>query len=131
MHCICIDPAHVNKMWPLVRPLIREAMENGGGDFVTVEAGVLNGDKLLWIVADEQAIWAGVVTGLHVENGNKFCVIWACGGREKDRWLPLISVIEQFAKDEGCASIRVYGRKGWGRTLPDYKLISIILEKAL
>jgi hypothetical protein len=131
MHCICIDPAHVEKMWPLVRHYIATAMENGGGDFEKVQGDVLRGDKLLWIAADEEGIWAGVVTGLHIENGQKFCVIWACGGREKDRWLPLISVIEKFAKDEGCASIRVYGRKGWGRALPDYNLISITLEKAL
>ena len=131
MHCICVDPARVHLVWPLVKHLIYDATAKGGGDFCAVEADTLKGDKLLWVAADEATIWAAAVTGLHIEQGQKFCCIWACGGRERERWLPLKAELEKFAKIEGCASIRIYGRRGWARLFKDYKLISITLEKAL
>lgn len=131
MNCVCIDPAQVAKIWPLVSHLIREAMRKGGGDFEDIERAVLSGERLLWVAADEEQIWASAVTGLHTENEHKFCCIWACGGRAREKWLPLLSEVESFAKAEGCQSMRIYGRKGWARVFPDYKLIQITLEKAL
>jgi hypothetical protein len=44
---------------------------------------------------------------------------------------PLFERIEQYAKDEGCSAIRLYGRKGWERVLDGYKVEHVILEKAL
>lgn len=131
MHCLCVDPAHVAKIWPMVTHLIREAMERGGGDYTEVEAATLSGEKLLWLAVDEQAIWAAAVTGLHVEKAHKFCCIWACGGKERTRWLDMESLIEKYAKDEGCQSMRIYGRRGWAKEFPDYKLKQIMLEKVL
>jgi hypothetical protein len=131
MHCICVDPAHVEKIFPMVREMLRQAMENGGGDFRDIEEPVLSGEKLLWLALDEERIWAAAVTGLHVERGRKLGIIWACGGHEKQKWLSLKDRLEQFARDEGCEAMRVYGRRGWARDLQDYKLISITLEKAL
>lgn len=131
MHCICVDPAHVDKIWPMVEGMLRQAMENGGGDFADIEGSVLGGQKLLWLAVDEVRIWAAAVTGLHGESGRKFAVIWACGGHEKSRWLSLKDELEKYAKAEGCESIQVIGRKGWARALPDYKLMKIVLEKRL
>lgn len=131
MHCICIDPEHVHRVWPSVTALIEDAMNRGGGDFDLVQRDTLNGEKLLWVAIDEQRIWAAAVTGLHVEKDKKFCVIWACGGHEKDRWLSLKDELEKFAKAEGCAVMRIFGRRGWARELTDYKLKSVTLEKVL
>lgn len=131
MNCVCIDPAQVAKIWPLVSHLIREAMRKGGGDFEDIERAVLSGERLLWVAADEEQIWASAVTGLHVEKGRKICCIWACGGRERERWLPLKGKIENFAKIEGCESVKIYGRRGWAKEFPDYRLLQIVLEKKL
>jgi hypothetical protein len=38
---------------------------------------------------------------------------------------------ETFAKAEGCAAIRIHGRRGWAREFPDYRLTRILLEKNL
>lgn len=131
MHCLCVDPAQVHKVWPLVSHLIAEAMQRGGGDQEEVERGVLSGQLLLWVAADEKAIWAAAVTGLHVEREQRFCCIWACGGKEQVRWPVLELELEKFARDEGCAFMRIYGRRGWAKVFPDYKLKQIVLEKAL
>jgi hypothetical protein len=115
----------------MVTGLIEEAARKGGGDFDLIQRDTLKGEKLLWLAVDETAIWAAAVVGLHVEKDRKTCCIWACGGRERERWLPLLSELEKFAKAEGCESICLYGRKGWAREFPEYKLVQIKLEKRL
>jgi hypothetical protein len=132
IQCICIDPAHVSRVWPLVAHLIRAAMRKGRiSEFADVEEAVLAGTQLLWVAADRQAIWAAAVTQLSRANGETFCTIVACGGRERARWLPLKAELEKFAKAEGCAAIRIHGRRGWAREFPDYRLTRILLEKDL
>jgi hypothetical protein len=132
IQCICIDPAHVSRVWPLVAHLIRAAMRKGRiSEFADVEAAVLAGTQLLWVAADRRAIWAAAVTQLSRANGEKFCTIVACGGRERARWLPLKAELEKFAKAEGCTAIRIHGRRGWAREFPDYRLTRILLEKEL
>ena len=39
--------------------------------------------------------------------------------------------IEAYAKAEGCACVRIYGRKGWARVLKDYQVEQIVLERQL
>jgi hypothetical protein len=132
IHCICIDPTHVARVWPLVSHLIRAAMRKGRiSEFADVEAAVLDGMQLLWVAADTSAIWAAAVTQLAWANGEKLCTIVACGGRERARWLPLKAELEAFAKAEGCAAIRIHGRRGWAREFPDYRLTRIMLEKEI
>jgi len=132
IQCICIDPSKVHLAWPLVAHLIRAAMRKGRiSEFADVESAVLDRTQLLWVAADRQAIWAAAVTQLTRANGEKFCTIVACGGRERARWLPLKAELETFAKAEGCAAIRIHGRRGWAREFPDYRLTRILLEKEL
>jgi hypothetical protein len=132
IQCICIDPRYVERVWPLVAHLIRAAMRKGRiSDFADVERAVLSGRQLLWVPADRQAIWAAAATELTRANGEKFCTIVACGGRERARWLPLKAELETFAKAEGCAAIRIHGRRGWAREFPDYRLTRVLLEKEL
>ena len=129
---ICIDPQYVDRVWPLVAHHIRAAMRKGRiSEFADVERGVRAGTLLLWVAADSRAIWAAAVTQLTRANGERFCTIVACGGRERARWLPLKSELEAFARAEGCRALRIYGRRGWARQFPDYKLTRILLEKEL
>ena len=47
------------------------------------------------------------------------------------RWLPLLGEIEAYAKREGCARVRIFGRKGWLRVLAGYEHKHIIMDKDL
>jgi hypothetical protein len=129
---LCIDPARVHHVWPLVAHLVRAAMRKGRlSEFDDVERGVRGGRMLLWVAADPRAIWAAAVTELHVVNGEKFCTIVACGGHDRGQWLHLLDGLESHAKAEGCAAMRVYGRRGWGKLLKDYRVTRLLLEKTL
>jgi hypothetical protein len=129
---VCVDPARVREAWPLVAPLIRRAAERDGlSDAAQVEDDLHNGSALLWLAWNGERIEGAAVTQLDAANGQKFCTIVACGGRGLKRWGSLIGTLERFAREEGCTSVRIYGRRGWARVLPDYRLHSIILEKEL
>jgi hypothetical protein len=129
---VCVDPTRVHQAWPLVAPLIRCALERGGlSDFAQLEHALRDGSALLWLAWNGECIEGAAVTQLDVANGRKFCTIVACGGRGLKRWGSLMSTLERFARDEGCASVRIHGRRGWARVLHDYRLHSIVLEKEL
>jgi hypothetical protein len=129
---VCVDPKRVHEAWPIAAPFIKTAMLRGDlSDYATLESNVRNGNALLWLAWDGVEVSAAAVTTLDVANGKKFCTIVACGGRDLERWGFLIGDLEKFAKDEGCSSCVIMGRKGWARILPDYHLKAIVLEKGL
>lgn len=129
---MCVDPARVHEAWPLVAPLIRRAVRRADlSDVAHIEHDLHNGMALLWLAWDGDAVQAAAVTQLDAANGRKFCTIVACGGHGLKRWRSLIGALERFAVEEGCAGVRIYGRRGWARVLPGYRLHSIVLEKEL
>lgn len=124
---LCVNPADVSKTWPLARDLIRAAIERTDlSDFADIEKDVLAGDQLLWLAISDR-VEAAATTHL----SRNVCTLTACSGHQRERWLPLFARIEKYAKDEGCSTMRIYGRKGWERVLDGYKAEYVILEKSL
>jgi hypothetical protein len=141
---ICIDPAQVREFWPHVAPLIEAAMRKGRlTNYVDVERDVLAGGALVWIAWNGENIKAAAVTEIASANGERFCTIVACGAQtslrslrkldcdDRRQWLPLIAGLESYARAEGCAAMRIYGRRGWLKLLPDYRTSRVLLEKEL
>jgi hypothetical protein len=93
-------------------------------EFDEVEREVFAGNQLLWIAVSDH-IEAAATT----HKSNDVCTIVACSGHNRERWLPLFSQIEKYAKDEGCRCIRIFGRKGWERVLDGYHIEHVVLEK--
>lgn len=150
---ICVEPARVHEIWPHVETLIRRAMERGTSDYEALAQRVWRGEALLWIVwgpapaqlaawelapaeaggraAGGERILAAVVTALSLANERKLCTIVACAGEHRAKWLHLLDEIETFARDEGCEAMVIVGRRGWERTLPQYRRRAVILERTL
>ena len=129
---LCVNPEQIRAIWPLARPLIKRAIERTGlSDFAYLELDVVSGDQLLWLASDGETIEAAATTRLIMVCGRKICLLTACGGRNRKRWLPLLEDIEVYAKREGCAAMRISGRKGWKRVLGGYLARYVILEKEL
>lgn len=129
---VCVDPKQVKTAWVEVSHWIKLAMERGDlGLFTDIEQDVLSGRSLLWLVWDKPKILAVVVTQLRQTECTKSCVIAACGGEQSGLWLGLITEIENYARAEGCDAVRIMGRRGWARALPDYRTARIVLERRL
>lgn len=129
---LCVPPSRVSEAWPYVSRWIRAAMERADlGSFRAIEAQVLSGGYLLWLVADGRELKAAVVTELLQTEWRKVCNIIACGGSHMNEWLHLIEKIENYARAEGCSAVDIVGRDGWEKMLPTYRRKYVILEKAL
>jgi len=93
---VCVPPDEAVRTWPHVRDLIFAAMKRGDlGSFRPVEASVLGGEALLWLAIaragdDGARIQAAAVTELHQSEWRKVCVVVACGGAERARWIALL-----------------------------------------
>jgi len=128
MDLICVDPTRVDEVWPYAKHLIKAAIEATElSDFRDIERAVLDGDQLLWLAWDGQAIMAAATTQLL----KGVCVLTACSGHHRERWLPLLHGIEAYAARENCKTMRIYGRKGWQRVLDDYRVEWVVMEKQL
>lgn len=140
MHCLaelaCVDPGQVGLIWPQVAPRLRRAiLRTGLSAFADVERDVLDGRALLWLALSESqgevVIDAVATTRLEATDAAKICVIVACEGRYRRRWLPLIEGIEAYARAERCSRVRIFGRKGWHRVLNGYAMTRVIIEKEM
>lgn len=89
-------------------------------------------------------IWVGAVGSetcgcvtteiLKYETGPKVLRVMLCGGDLGTLVFATktsIEAIEKFAVAEGCSSVLIEGRKGWGKFLTGYKENWIVLEKEL
>lgn len=128
---VCVDPARIKEFWPYVKVMIRRAAKRGGGDYAQIKDDVLNGLDLLWIAFDGEKIMAAATTSLTTIVDRKICIIAACGGAGWDRFGHLIEGLEDYAKNEGCVAMRIYGRVGWQRMLTGYDVRSVVLEKGI
>jgi hypothetical protein len=125
----CVPPEDIGQAWPLARNLIFAAIKRTGlSEFDDIEKQVLSGEQLLWLAISDH-VEAAATT--HLVKPGPVCVLTACGGHERERWLPLFKQIEQYAKNEGAKCMRIYGRRGWERVLDGYRVEHVILEKAM
>jgi hypothetical protein len=124
---VCVDPERVHEFWPYAKDLILSAiLRTGLSQPTDIECDILNGHQLLWLAWDG-AIKAAASTHL----ANNVCTVTACGGANMNEWLSLFAQIEQYAKNEGCRCVRIFGRKGWLRVLKGYEAKHIIIERRL
>jgi hypothetical protein len=127
MQAICVDPNRVTEIWPHAAPLVKRAIDRGLSRFSIIEANVLDGMHLLWLAVDDNKIVGVAVTGLVGDA----CEIIAAAGADVRSWIHLIGPIEDYARAEGRKRMRIIGRQGWKRLLPDYKQQAVVLERKL
>jgi hypothetical protein len=128
----CIPPQLAREIWPLVRDRLYAAVRRTDlSHSVDIARDVLHGDGVLWLACEGEEIEAAAVTLLTRTDRHLVCLITALGGSNMESWLPLLSEIEDWARSEGAALVRVMGRPGWGRVLKNYHVSNVVLERAL
>lgn len=131
---ICVPPDIVPQVWPFVSGLMWVAVKKGGlSSFAPIQDDVLNGRSLLWIAwgGDTTKVEAAGISQITETEWRKVCTIVAVAGKQMERWLSLLGQIESYAKQEGCTGMRIMGRRGWEKVLPDYHVKRIVIEKVL
>ena len=129
---LCVAPDRVDAMWPHVSEWLKAAAERCGDWTLTaIRDCLFNKECLLWVLWDGQRLRAACVTEVVILPRGKVCRVVACGGENASSWNGAFAPIEKYAKELGCVSMRIEGRKGWQRVFPDYGLEWICLEKGL
>lgn len=93
---------------------------------------LLSGEAQLWCAfRGEEMVAACVTETARVPKGMR-CEVLLCGGTDMGSWLhECLPVIEAWAKECGCTKMRIEGRRGWAKALPDYAARNVVLTKEL
>jgi hypothetical protein len=114
--------------WDRCKVWIQAALE---GDHLTpqdVENQIRDGKAMLW-PGKECAVVTEIVS---YPNGDKVLQPMAAGG-DLEEIEAMIPGIEAYGRVQGCATVRIEGRKGWERRMKSfgYAFHSVIIRKAL
>ncbi|WP_144753931.1 hypothetical protein [Bartonella saheliensis] len=91
---------------------------------------ILKGEKLLWIIVDEQENFlAHVTTELQeLVTGALRAVIVTLGGKGGAHLTKLIPQIEAYYKEKGAKELIIIGRRGWEKSLKPHGYFVNLLE---
>jgi len=127
-----IPPKAVPQFWGLAHDYIAEAIAKVPSEYTEemLLDACFTGNSQLWLVwSDECGCECAVITCVLAHC--RTCIIQACGGRKREHWLGCLDDIERWAKSQGCQRMRLFGRRGWRRVLPDYRVTRVIMDKEL
>lgn len=127
---ITYQSEEIEGIWPLIEPLIRKVFNKIEDRYTTasLKAMLLKKELQLWTSFDGKLTFC--LTHVAIYPRYKILEIFMLGGSGFN-WLQFQPVLEKWGKEIGCKSIRIYGRKGWGRKLPDFKIKQFVYEKIL
>lgn len=113
----------------------KEEWRSGGRWFADdIYEDLQAGNFQLWLVLeDRRNIKAALITDIRpYPNGFRACIVLMVVGEEPRSWIPLKSVLEDWARKSGCEAIEAIGRKGWKRVLSsDWEMTGAFYEKRL
>lgn len=126
-----IAPSDVDKVLPHVVEMINDAVTRCGDWTLQEIYDALRAERaLLWVIWDGKSFLAAAISQLIKVPRGKLCLLVACGGTAES-WPAALAPIEDYAKAEGCARMRIQGRPGWSRVFPAYKTEWLSMEKEL
>lgn len=110
---------YIETAWPQVESYMAGAAEYTYGRYNVedIKQGVLTKPQQLWIAFDaDNKILGAVVTEIVVYPRMRSLVMHFTGGVDLKSWKPdMLSMLQRFAKENGCDVIESYGREGWGK----------------
>jgi len=127
-----VMPEQLLTVWPKVEPILARVVKpQTGYDLESVLTGLQLGMMQLWVIGDFLAV---VVTTIQTRPLHNVLFMQFVAGTDMDSWLDdWITLVDEFARQQGCAAIEFGGRKGWNRRLarshPEYKPILTIFRR--
>lgn len=137
MRLVPLPSEALDEWWPVVLPYAQKMTEVFPTDWPisAIRNDAAAGKLLLWLIWDHETKQAFGVVGVQVlrkGNGDLIAEIAMIGAEDHRRWLHLLPDLEADAKARGCVAIKVRGREGWARLLPEYRMRrEIVLSKEL
>ena len=133
MKAYAVPPEVVAQLPPQVWRYVNDAVDRVGMA-VSVQFDVYTGAAVLWIALDDDNhIFGAAVTQIEEETATKdrLLVIVAYGADDHEQVSELMPRLDEYGRAEGCVRMRIYGRPGWQRKLPDFEVKAVIMDKEL
>jgi len=122
----------VDKYWERLEPLILKSITNRRftetETLDSIKLSLIKRERQLWYCHDEKGE-AIIITTIRILPKTKILYVSYVGGKNIDGFfLESYETLKAFAKDKGCSQLRLAGRKGWARKIPDNSRELITLE---
>lgn len=122
-------PLQWHRIAELLLPVMkRDEVDNTLED---VRQFLLSGNMQAWLI-DWETVFITQIQPFGADSKNptkRVCAIIFCAGKDLERWLPYAKThFKEWAKTMNCSKLRISGRDGWEKVLPDFKRISITVE---
>jgi len=111
----------VGLIWSTVAPILATSIDRDDGrrSLHSVLRQLVNGENQLWVVADIDPIGVVVTAILHYPHRRVLRVEWLAGERFAE-WAHLITVLEDWAREQQCSSVEMAGRMGFARVFKSF-----------
>lgn len=128
---IGVPAPQVLEVWSEVRPWVVQALKRGYGRYLDSDIleAILSRNMQLWIAREGDGLLAVCVTEIIRYPRKSFARVMIGTGRERQKWQDFVSIIEDWAKAQGCAGLEMQARCGWERIHTGYKKSHVFLEK--
>lgn len=85
-----------------------------------------------WMEEDDSVTGVLVTEIVQMARG-KICRFRVCTGRNPERWMPSVKIIEDWARANGCIAMEPIARMGWKKYLEPlgYQATHYVFEKKL
>lgn len=113
---------YIETVWPKIEGYLHGAAEYTYGRYTVddIKHGLYNEPQHLWIAFDGEDIYGAVVTEFGDYPQMKTLIMHFTGGKQLNKWkVPMLGILQKFAKENGCKVIESYGRPGWERVFKD------------
>lgn len=103
-------------VWEKVKGHIQRALDRGSNySLHDIRMGLCTAQMQLWCSKNGAEIEAAVVTTIQNKGHLRWCLILTAGGKNMEEWIQWLPTMEDFARDNGCDEMRIYGRYGWAK----------------
>lgn len=114
-----LRPEHIVEAWKdELRPLVERGLAEGSGKFSIryIFDCLMTGEMQLW-----QAPQSALVTRIINYDAERVLELFVGAGEGIERYLGEgLDLIADYAREQGCDSMELWGRKGWIRMLADH-----------
>lgn len=130
-----VGPNDMPILWPHIQGMLREACEWSAGQFSVagVVAGIMNGEYRPAVFFDEkdkpQSLM--ILSVSQFPTGKRILEVLLASGSALKEWLTLQPQLDAYAKENECSSLRMIGREGLARLMPEWKRTAIVLEREI
>jgi len=126
-----VAPDAVEGLWEQVAPILVKSLKYADSKYSleSIRHALIRRDMQLWMYVRD-GIKACGVTQVVKYPEKKVCVFMFAVGEVLSEWIQFDSLIEEWARDNQCDAIEIYGRPGWEKVL-GWERIHVVIRKNL